>query len=173
MPSLDETPTKAQLCAILALPESAIPDEALPYALSQLDPDADFKSKTSAEAKQAESALDLAAPDFPKDVLKQHYAAVRAEEASALAVQEEAAALAKIQERKLERELLSPKSKKAFDADQSDAFWAAQDGKTKANTKNIEIAAEAAAAAAQVCVCCCSPPPPCPWYPIASVLSMP
>jgi len=48
---------------------------------------------------------------------------------------------------KAEREMLSPKSKKNFDEKHTDDWWAAQDSKTRANRKNLEIAAAAEAQA--------------------------
>ena len=72
------------------------------------------------EAKAAEAALDQAVPDFPKAALKKHYVTARADAASAQPVEEEAAALTKIQEMKAEREMLSPKSKKNFDEKHTD-----------------------------------------------------
>ena len=142
MPS-NETPSRAQLSAILEIPEAEIPDEAVTYATIQHDPDAVHLRSISAKA--AEVALDKVAPAFPKEQLHQYFEEQRKSRAALQAEEAEAAALARITEMNAERELLSPKSRKFFDEVATEEWWDKQDSKVRANRKNLEIAAAAAA----------------------------
>jgi len=145
-------PTREDLCRIAGRPETGpdawlIHDEALAYAADLADPD--YGHQQSRKSQAIEASLDKVDPSFPKDKIRKYYAELRSkgdqnENGSSSKEAEENMLLMNIQRMQDERALLSPKSQKTFDAKHSEAFWTGQDDKTRANRKNLEIAAAAA-----------------------------